>query len=475
MTTPTTVRAGHPELGRAPRRRPRILLVTCCSALFITSLDNTIVNVGLPTIGRDLHAGVSGLQWIVAAYTLVLASFLLLAGSLGDRFGRRRMFRAGLTIFGVGSLMCGFAPNLPSLIVLRAVQAIGGAMLQPNALSTITGVFVEPRERARAIGVWAAVFGASAAAGPMAGGLLVGGLGWRWVFWVNLPIVAAAYGLSARVMPETRSPDPRRLDGVGQVLVVAALAPLTYAIIEGPSAGWGSPGVVLSGTVGAIALAAFVAVERRRAQPLLDVRLFASPRFAGAIGIAVLAFMILSGFLFLNTLYLQDARGDAPVMAGLLVLPATAVIVVVSPLTGRLVARRGPRLPLTAAGIALTAGPLVLVHAAATAPYCQLAAGYLLFGIGFGLVNPPITNIAVAAMPAARAGVASAVATSSRQIGNVLGVAVIGSLVTIDHPHVGWYLLAGCGAAILTTALATTPRNSRLPILTSRDGGRAGV
>ncbi|MCM3922533.1 MFS transporter [Frankia sp. AiPs1] len=377
-----------------------------------------------------------------------------MAGALGGRFGRRRMFRAGLVIFGVGSLMCGCAPNLASLIALRAVAAMGGALLQPNALSTITGVFVEPRARARAIGVWAAVFGASAAAG----GLLVGALGWRWVFWVNLPIVAAAYGLSIRFMPETRSPGPRRLDGAGQVLVVAALAPSTYAIIEGPSAGWRSPGVIVPAAVGTVALAAFIAMERRQAQPLLEVRLFAGPRFAGAIGIAVLSFVILAGFLFLTTLYLQDARGDAPIMAGLLVLPATVAIVVVSPLTGRLVARRGPRLPLCAAGVALTAGPLVLVHAAATTPYCHLAAGYLLLGIGFGLVNPPITNTAVAAMPAARAGVASAVATSARQIGNVLGVAVIGSLVTAGRPAIGWYLLAGCGTAILITALAATRR-----------------
>ena len=218
-------------------------------------------------------------------------------------------------------------------------------MLQPNALSTLTSVFTEPHERARAIGIWASVFGASAAAGPVIGGLLVGSLGWRWLFWANLPIVTAAYLASIRAMPETRTPDPRRLDATGQVLAITTLAPLTYAIIEGPSTGWRSPLALGAGALAAASLTAFVTVERRQPLPLLDVRLFAVPRFAGAVAIAVLAFVILSGFLFLNTLYLQDTRGDAPITAGLLTLPATAIVVIVSPLTGRLMARRGVRTP----------------------------------------------------------------------------------------------------------------------------------
>jgi EmrB/QacA subfamily drug resistance transporter len=464
MTTPAAERGPSASADAADAvnavqsRRRYAVLAICSSALFLTSLDNTIVNVALPTIRRDLRADVSGLQWTVAAYTLVLASFLLLAGSVGDRFGRRRTFRIGLVAFGLGSLLCGAAPNRPCLIAFRVVQAVGGSMLQPNALSTITSVFTEPRERAQAIGVWASVFGISAAAGPVLGGLLVGSLGWRWVFWVNLPVIAAAYGLAGRYLPETRAPRPRPADLPGQVLVVTTLVTLTYATIEGPSTGWGSPAILAGFTVGTAALAGVVAVERSRAEPLLDVRLFGRPSFAGAIGIAVLAFTILSGFLFLNTLYLQDARGLSPIRAGLATLPATAAIALVSPFTGRFVGRRGPRRPLVLAGVALAAGPLVLASTHAASPYLVLGAGYVLLGIGFGLVNPPITNTAVSAMPAARAGVASAVATTARQVGNVIGVAVVGSLATAGAPRPGWYLLGGCAVAITVIAATTTPR-----------------
>jgi EmrB/QacA subfamily drug resistance transporter len=404
--------------------------LACCLALFVTSLDNTIVNVALPTLSRDLHASTSGLQWIIDAYTIVVASLLILSGSIGDRLGRRSVFQVGLVVFGLGSLACSLAPSTGWLIGFRMAQAVGASMLQPNALSTMTNVITDPAARARAIGVWGGVFGAAAASGPIIGGILVDSVGWRSIFWVNLPVVVVAIVLLARYVPETKAPRARPTDVPGQSLILVTLAALTSAIIEGPNWGWGSTSVL-----GLLALAGggvvgFLVVESRRREPLLDLRFFRSPPFSGASSIATLAFLILSGFLFLNTLYLQQVRGDSALMAGLATLPATVVIAFGSPLVGRVVAARGSRLPLTLSGLLLAAGAGVLALQQTGTSYLLLAAGYVLLGLGFALVNPPITNTAVSGMPRAQAGVASAVASSSRQIGNVLGVAIIGSVVT---------------------------------------------
>ena len=503
-----------PGAGIADRRRRSVILACCSLSLFIVSLDSTIVNVGLPAIQRELHASVSGLQWTIDSYTLVVASLLLLSGSLGDRHGRRRMFQIGLVIFGLGSLACSLAPNLGALVAFRMVQAVGGSMLNPNSLSIITNVFTDDRERARAIGVWGGIFGISAASGPILGGLLIDTVGWRALFWVNIPVVIVASYLALRTIPESRADQPRRLDPPGQFVTITLLASLTFAIIEGPGRGWSSPLIVALFVVAAVSLVALIAVERRRLQPMLEVRFFRSPPFSGAASIATLSFLVLAGFLFLNTLYLQEVRGDSALVAGLSTLPATIVIAVVAPLSGRLVASRGSRLPLTGAGILLAGGALVLTADQPTSPYLLLAAGYVLLGLGFGLVNPPITNTAVAGMPRAQAGVAAAVASTSRQTGNVLGVAVIGSLVTsrfhrelaprlvpfhlphathaallgsgigasglplpagdsgggvaaavsaafTDASHAGWYLAAGCGVAIALIAAATTGPRAR--------------
>jgi EmrB/QacA subfamily drug resistance transporter len=447
------------------------MLVGCCLALFVISLDATIVNVALPTLETDLHASVSGLQWVIDSYTLVLASLLLLAGSTGDRIGRRTIFQAGLVIFALGSLACSLAPNLDTLIAFRMLQAGGGAMLQPNALSTITNVITDPTRRAHAIGVWAGVFGIAAASGPILGGILVATIGWRAIFWVNLPVAAAAFVLVARYAPETKAPRPRRVDLPGQLLLIITLAALTYAVIEGPALRWGSAPIVGLFAVALVGLAIFVLVEHHQDEPLLELRFFRSPPFAGAASMATLAFAILAGFLFLNTLYLQEVRGDSALMAGVATLPATVVIAVVSPLTGRLVAHRGSRLPMTAAGFFLGGGALVLSQESVSSSYLFLAAGYVLLGLGFALINPPITNTAVAGMPKAQAGVASAVATSSRQLGNVLGVAIIGSVVTsrlhnlhvglTTASHAGWDLAAAAGLAIAVIAYLTTSTRAR--------------
>jgi EmrB/QacA subfamily drug resistance transporter len=453
-----------PELSR---RRRLLVLGVCSLSLFIAGLDVTIVNVALPSIQRDLHASVSGLQWTVDAYTIVVASFLMLSGSTGDRIGRRRTFQAGLAVFTVGSLLCSLAPALGWLVAFRAMQAVGGSMLNPVAMAIVVNTFTEPRERARAIGVWGAVFGMSMAFGPVLGGLLVGSVGWRGIFWVNIPIGIAALMLTALVVPESRAARARRPDPVGQVLIVVMLASLTYAIIEAPRLGWGSPLILGLFAVAVAALAGLAGYEPRRDEPLLDLRFFRSAPFTGAVLIAIMAFSALGGFLLLNTLYLQDVRGLSALEAGLFTVPLAAMAVVLPPLSGRITGQRGPRIPLLIAGVAMTAGALLLTGLSPTTSVAWLVFAYIVFGTGNGMVNAPITNTAVSGMPRAQAGVAAGVASTSRQIGQSLGVAVAGSAALsslhgtfragfTQASHVGWWIIAGCGAAVLVTGLVTS-------------------
>ncbi|MED7923836.1 MFS transporter [Nonomuraea sp. LP-02] len=457
--------------GQARPVRPMLVLAICCTSLFIVGLDNTIVNIALPSIRRDLGASLSGLQWIIDAYTVVLASLLMLSGSTGDRVGRRRTFQTGLVLFTLGSLACSLAPGLGWLIAARALQAVGGSMLNPVAMSIITNTFTEPRSRARAIGVWGAVVGVSMALGPPLGGALVASVGWRSIFWINIPVGLAALVLCALFVPESRAPRPRPVDVVGQALVVVLLASLTYGLIEAPSAGWGSAQTLGCFALAALALAVLVPYELRRREPLINPRFFRSAPFAGATLIAVCGFAALGGFLFLNTLYLQESLGYSALHAGLLTLPLAALTAVSSPVSGRLVGTAGPRVPLVVAGVGLTASMLMMTGLTAHTPLWQLLTAYVLFGLGFGMLNAPITNTAVSGMPVAQAGVAAAVASTSRQIGQTLGVAVIGALVTsaVRGPlptgfpqasHIGWWVGAGCGAAILLLGVLTTGRRA---------------
>ncbi|WP_431950072.1 MFS transporter [Actinacidiphila sp. bgisy167] len=442
-----------PELSR---RRRLLVLAICCMSLLIVSLDNTILNVALPSMRRDLHTSVSGLQWTIDAYTLVLASLLMLSGSTADRIGRRRIFRTGLVIFTVASGLCSIAPSLEWLVVFRMLQAVGGSMLNPVAMSIITNVFTDPRERARAIGAWGGVVGISMAAGPIIGGALVETVGWRSVFWINLPIGLLALVLTTLYVPESRAPRPRRIDPVGQLLVVAVLGSLTYAIIEAPAAGWGSPAIVGCLALAVCSAVALVGYERRRREPLIDPRFFRSAPFSGATVIAVSAFAALAGFLFLNTLYLQDVRGLSALDAGLHLLPMAVMALVCAPLSGRLVGSRGPRLPLLLAGLGFTASGVLFAALDATASDAKLFTAYVLFGFGFGFVNAPITNTAVSGMPRSQAGVAAAVASTSRQVGQSLGVAVLGAALAAGLDLTAWWIVTGCGVAILALGWLTS-------------------
>jgi EmrB/QacA subfamily drug resistance transporter len=460
----------------SPRRRLWVLAI-CSTSLLVVGLDTTIVNVALPAIHRSLDSSLSGLQWTVDAYTLVLASLLMLAGSTADRIGRRRVFVTGLALFSVGSLLCALAPGLGTLIAARVLQAVGGSMLSPVAMSIVRNVFTDPVERARAIGLFASTFGLSVALGPVLGGGLVEAVGWRAVFLVNLPVGAAAILLARRLVPESRAERPRRPDPVGQVLVIAGLAALTSGVIEGPGHGWGSPGIVALLAVAALAFAALVAYERRRREPLLEVRFFRSAPFSGACAIAVCALAAMGAFLFLNTLYLQDVRGLSSLHAGLAMLPMAGMVLVCAPLSGRLVGARGPRPSLLAAGTALVAATAMMTQLGAGTPLVYVLAAYALFGIGVGLVNPPITNTAVSGMPAAQAGVAAAVASTSRQVGLTLGVAIGGAIAgggTASHfaaaTRPAWWTILGIVAAVLVLGAAST---SRWALSTTRHAAEA--
>lgn len=454
------------------RRRRMAVLLLCCTSLFIVSLDSTIVNVALPVIGRDLRAPISGLQWVVDAYVLVVGGLLMLSGSTADRVGRRRIFQTGLALFSLGSLLCSVAPTLGWLIAFRMLQAAGGSMLNPVAMSIIANVFTDPRERARAIGVWGGVGGISLAAGPPVGGLIVESLGWRGIFWINVPIGIATIVLTALLVPESRAPRPRRLDPAGQLLVMVMLTTLCFGIIEGPNLGWASPPVLGCFAAAALAVIGLLWYEPRRVDPLIDLRFFRSAPFCGAAVIAVCSFAALGGFLFVNTLYLQNVRGLSPLDAGLYTLPMALATLVLSPVSGRVVAARGARPPLVIAGVLITLAGLLLTRVTPDTPVLPLLAVYVVFGAGFGLVNAPLTNTAVAGMPRSQAGVAAAVSSTGRQVGQLLGVAIAGSIIAsslavpqgpvfTQASQAVWWMVAGYGALVLALGVLTTGPRAR--------------
>ena len=463
---------GLPGPGVMGPARRRVVLAVCCSALFMVGLDNTIVNVGLPEIGASLRTSVSGLQWTVAGYTIVLASLLLFSGAAADRIGRRTIFQVGLSLFTLGSWLCSLAPSLSWLIAFRVLQGVGGSMLNPAALGIITNVFSAPRDRARAIGVWDGVSGLSMALGPVAGGILVGSVGWRGIFWANIPVGLAAISLTALLVPDSKADRARRADPVGQALVIVMLASLAYAIIQGPAGGWLSPRIAGFFLLSAAALGLLLWYEPRRADPLIDLRFFRSVPFSAANATAVCAIAASAGFLFLTTLYLQNVRDYSALRAGLTLLPMPVMMAVSSPLAGRILARGGARLPFVIAGAALTLSTAALSQLSQTSGPLFLIATYGLFGVGAGMVNVPISNGVMAGVPRSQAGVASGMNSSSRQLGQSLGVAIVGSVLAaslrgsmhagfLAAAHAGWWIMAGCGYAVLVLGVISTSRWAR--------------
>ena len=450
--------------GRKPVHR-NIILGICCMSLLLVGMDVTIVNVALPSIQHDLHASLSGLQWIMDAYTLVVATLLMFSGSMSDRFGRRRVFQTGLVLFISGSLLCSLAHTIGQLVAFRGLQGLGASMLNPVALSIIANVFTQPKDRARAVGIWGAVAGVSLAVGPILGGALTQSIGWRSIFWINLPIGILAVILAAVYVPESKAARARAFDPVGQALVFVGLTSLTYAVIEGPHGGWSRPLIVGLFATAAASLIAFVIYEPRRKDPLLDLRFFRSVPFSSATVLGLCAFASFAGFLFLNALYLQQVRGYSALHTGLCTLPLAVMMMITAPLSGRLVGSYGTRPSLLISGATLMAATLLLTSLSVSTPLWLLLLAYGLFGTGLGMVNPAITNNAVAGMPLAQAGVAAAIASTSRQVGAALGVAVAGTVVAVSRTASGrgagvgldftlathpiWWIMSGCGAAVV--------------------------
>ncbi|WP_438493985.1 MFS transporter [Streptomyces asiaticus] len=437
-------------------RRRVLVLAICYMSLLMINIDNTALNVALPSLQRELHASVRGLQWVIDGYTLVLASFVMLAGSIADLLGRRRVFAVGLALFTLGSMACAFAPGVGWLIVFRAVQAVGGSMLNPVGMAIITNIFTDPKERARAIGVGGAVVGISAAGGPLLGGLLVESMSWRSIFWVNIPVGFVGLLLIARFVPESKSPQPRRIDPIDQILVMVVLGSLSFGVIEGGVGGWTSPLILGCFLVTACASAMLIYHGRRCEQPLIEMGFFRSLPFGGANVLAVIAFAALGAFLFSSTLYLQNDRGMSALEAGIQLLPMPIMIAVCAPLSGFLVGSYGARLPLVLAGVGMMASGFLFAEFGAQTSNSLLFIAYTLFGIGFGFVNPPITNSAVSELPRARAGVAAGIASTSRHVGSALGVAVIGAVIVTGAQTLAWWLITGCGVAVFLIGLLIT-------------------
>jgi DHA2 family methylenomycin A resistance protein-like MFS transporter len=397
-----------------------------CVGYFLVLLDVTIVNVALPHIRTALGAGVSGIQWVVDGYAIVLASTMLAAGTLGDIRGHRRIVLGGLALFGVASLGCALAPGTAALVAARAVQGLGAAMLLPGTLAIIADTYPGD-EQARAIGVWAAVGSIALPAGPLLGGALVQALGWRSVFFVNVPIVIATLVVAARVAPDAGGTPGRRLDLAGTVFGGAFLALVTFAFIDAGRSGFGSMDV-LGALAAAACLIAFVRAERRSADPMLPLGLFRRKRFRVANAAAGTMNLCTLGMLFVLTLYLQDVRAASPLTAGLELLPLFVPLVLIAPLAGRFAARVGPGLPMAIGLVVGAIGLALLTALTLHSGYATLLPALLLWGGGMAVLTPAVVAAAIAAVPRERGGLASAVNNTARQAGGAIGIAAFGAL-----------------------------------------------
>ncbi len=435
-------------------------------SLVVIGLDNTILNVALPSLGQDLHASASALQWIVDSYVLVFAGLLLTAGSLGDRFGHRRMLTFGLLVFAAGSVGSALADSAGTLIVTRAVMGVGGAFMMPATLSVLTHVF-PAEERARAIGIWAAVAGLGIALGPVAGGWLLEHFEWNAVFWVNLPIVIAALGLGRVLVPETRDAAATRLDLPGALMSIAGLTCLVWAIIEAPERGW-NDGTVVAGFGGAaVLLTAFAWWERRTATPMLDLSLLRNRTFSAASSAIALVFFGLFGTIFLTTQYLQFVLGYGALEAGLAILPLVGGLIVAAPLSAKLTERLGTRVVVSAGMATIAVGLLTLAGLDADSAYTTFAAGIGVAGLGMGASMAPATDAVMGSVPLAKSGVGSATNDTVRQVGGAFGVAVLGSLLAAgyrgDMQAATAELPAGAAGAAQDSIAAATELAARLP------------
>ena len=424
-------RTGSADERQAHTRRWLVLGVMCLSLLLIV-MDNTIVNVALPTLQRDLDASTTQLQWVVDAYILVFAGLLLTMGSLGDRFGRRGALAIGLSVMGTASILSSFANSADQLIATRALMGVGGALIMPATLSIITNVFTDRRERAQAIAIWSATAGAAVAIGPVTGGWLLEHFWWGSVFLVNVPVVVVALVLGQLFVPTSRDPAARPIDVVGALLSIAGLVVLVWAIIEGPG-GWTDPEILGAFALAAVLLGVFVLWERRVRFPMLDISFFRNPRFSAASGAIMLTFFAMFGSLFLLTQFLQSILGYTPLEAGIRLLPMAGVMLVISPLSAKLVERIGSKV-VVATGLSVGAVGLIFAsRLTAGASYPEVLVSLVVLAAGLALVMPPATESIMGSLPLAKAGVGSAVNDTTRQVGGALGVAVLGSVMSSTY------------------------------------------
>ncbi|GGF41310.1 MFS transporter [Aliidongia dinghuensis] len=429
--------------------RHRVLAATSVSYL-IVMLDTSIVNVALERIAGELGIAIAGLQWLVSAYTLAFASLLLTGGTLGDQWGPRRVYGAGLALFAGASTLCGLAATLPGLVVARALQGAGAALLVPSSLKLINQACPEPAVRARAIGIWIGCGGVAMAAGPLVGGALIHAFGWRSIFFVNLPIGLLGLALLSRVPPDAASIGGARLDLPGQVSAAAALGGLIAVLIEGRPLGWTSPAISCGMAATAAAWICFLAVEARALRPMLPLSLFRNGIFTGSTVASTASAFVFYGLLFVTSLYFQEVRGYSPFQAGGALVPLTAMVAVGSLLSNRLVMRLGVRWAVCAAFGAYGIGALAFWSFGPASPYLWAIPPLLLIGLAAGVISPAATAPALGAVEHRRTGVAGAVLNAGRQAGAAIGVAIFGSLVAAFPSFE-----TGLHAALATAAAAS--------------------
>jgi EmrB/QacA subfamily drug resistance transporter len=471
----TTADAPALTYSSAPGRW--VLVITVLGS-GIASLDATVVNIALPTIGREFHTGIAALQWVITGYTLTLAAFLLIGGSLGDRFGRRKVYLIGIVWFALASAACGFAPNALFLILTRLLQGVGAALLTPGSLAILEASFV-PSDRARAIGAWSGLSGVAVAAGPLIGGYLISAASWRWIFFINLPIAAVVVALGMRHVPESRDPSVTgRIDYAGALAAVVFLTGITFAFIEAPTLGWSSPSVIAMTAVGVAGLAAFLVREHTAASPMLPLSIFTDRQFTATNAVTFIVYAALTGATFLLPVMLQVVSGYSPLASGLALLPLTIIMLALSARSGQLASRIGPRLQMSVGPVVVGVGLAMLALATSgTSYWLYVLPAVIVFGLGLATTVAPLTATAMNSAPPEHSGIASAVNNDVARFGGLLAVAILPAVAGITgtsylHPDA---LAAGfrtavyisgalCAAGgVLAAFTITNPKRAALP------------
>jgi EmrB/QacA subfamily drug resistance transporter len=414
----------------------RWVLLATILASSMSFLDSTVVNVALPTLQREFEAELSSVAWVVDAYVLTLTAFILLGGSFGDIFGRRRALRLGLVVFTTGSLLCGIAPTLPMLDLARAVQGVGGALLVPSSLAILTASF-DPSERGRAVGLWASLAGIGAAIGPLAGGLIVDAISWRGIFFLNLPIAVIVFVVALPHVPESRDAEAERhIDLPGATIAAVSLAGLTFALIEGSHLGWVSPAILAGFAIGALGFVGFILAERRSRQPMVPLSIFANRTFAAVNVATFMIYAALAGASLYLVLDVQQARGFSAVAGGASLLPVTVTLLIGSPIAGRLADRVGPRIPMTI-GPAVAGGGLLLAAATAhlSSYWLSIFPAVVILAVGLALTVAPLTTAVLSALGPEHAGIASGVNSALSRFGGLVAVAILPALSLVGFSH----------------------------------------